>query len=297
MHFKKRTGIAWLTIGISVAAASVADAQVNGGFETGTFSGWTTTGDDQIQTSALGTGPEQGTYDALIATRTDGSVNAGVPPGVGVSKSVLQTALHLSSPGLSAVGNGTPVLGSAITQSLSLTAGQRVTFDWDFLTNQVFYDVPDGIYQPPDPANDDFSFATLIKGTSTGPITKLADVFYGYAPAANPAGFVTGFSETSANDPFFEETLFHTTTLTAPTTGTYLLGFGVVNATTNATANGGNSALLIDDVRVSAAVPEPSSCLALATLGLGFLRVRRPRKSAKTANGQQHPSAASRGLP
>jgi hypothetical protein len=53
----------------AIAAVQPASAQlVNGGFETGNFTGWATTGNASIQTSAFGSGPTEGTFEALLST-------------------------------------------------------------------------------------------------------------------------------------------------------------------------------------------------------------------------------------
>ena len=68
---------------------------VNGGFETGTLTGWNTLGNTSIQTAAYGTAPTQGTYQALI---TNGSGS--------VSDANLETFLGLSTGALDGLGNG-----------------------------------------------------------------------------------------------------------------------------------------------------------------------------------------------
>jgi hypothetical protein len=53
---------------ILVPGSAFADSIINGGFETGNFTGWSTIGDAIVLTSALGTPPAGGTYQALVTT-------------------------------------------------------------------------------------------------------------------------------------------------------------------------------------------------------------------------------------
>ena len=247
-------------------------AQTNPGFESGDFTGWNSYGDALVLGANLGTGPAEGKHDAFVASATDGSVNTAVPVGLGVSSAVAESDLALSTGSLAAVGNGSALLTSAISQSIALVAGQTVSFQWDFLTNQTYFD---GTNQSiaPDAGNNDFAFFST-SGASAG-VSKLADTFYGYAvDGSSPAGFDSGFTVTNVNNPFVSETGFHTFSLTAATTGNYLLGFGVSHAVSG-TDNGINSALLIDNIQVSAATPEPASLLALGGLCAGLMRRRR----------------------
>ncbi|MGB0631274.1 MAG: hypothetical protein ACPGRZ_11325 [Alphaproteobacteria bacterium] len=58
-------------------ASSTAAMPVNGGFESGSLAGWTSVGDVGVATSAFGTGPATGTYQALLTTR---SADQGAEP-------------------------------------------------------------------------------------------------------------------------------------------------------------------------------------------------------------------------
>lgn len=262
--------------------AMPASAQVtNGGFESGggSYSGWTVVGDTTIQTSSLGTGPTEGTHDALLASQTDGSVNNSVPPGTGVGPSSLESALGVNSGTLQAIGNGTPLLGSVTVQQISVVAGQHILFDWDFLTNQVYNDGTPDSYAPRSD-NNDFAFFTLTPVGSPGSahVGKLADTFYGFvANSGAPGGFQTGFTITPVTNPFISETGFQTMDYAPAASGNYILGMGVVHASTGID-DGINSAVLVDNVRLTT-VPEPATCSLLAALcGGALLRRRRGAK-------------------
>ena len=278
MSFTNGRGALVTTAIFLIVACGPASAQItNGGFEQsgGSFTGWNRAGDTLIQTSSLGTGPAEGTHDALLATATDGTVNPDVPAGSGVGGAALEAFLGVSTGTLAGVGNGTPVLGSAITQTFALQAGQQLTLQWDFLTNQTYNDGTSDSY-PPTTANNDFAFVTILRPAAGQQITKLADTFYGYVnDSGAPGGFITGFTLTPATNPFVSETGFHTFSFTAATTGTYTLGIGAVHVT-NSPDNGINSAILVDNVTV---VPEPASCLVLGAMALAATaRRRRPRR-------------------
>jgi hypothetical protein len=281
MTFTRTRGALAALAVFSFVACGPASAQVtNGGFEQsgGTFTGWNRAGDTLIQTSSLGTGPVEGTHDALLATATDGTVNADVPAGSGVNGSTLETFLGLNAGAIAAVGNGSPLLGSAITQTVNLQAGEQLLLQWNFLTNQAYNDGTSSSYAP-STANNDFAFFTLLSPSAGPQITKLADTFYGYVndPSA-PGGFITGLTITPSTNPFVSETGFHTFSFTASTTGSYTIGIGAVHVT-NSPDNGINSAVLVDNVRV---VPEPASCLVLGVMALGAtVRRRRARRDTQ----------------
>lgn len=218
---------------VSVFCPSPSQAAVlNGGFETGNFSGWTTTGNTSIQTSAYGSGPSEGSYQALLSTTEDSPV----------SSSDLETFLGLPSGSLNGLGNGETFQGSAIQQAFTANAGQVLNFDWNFLTNEG----------TPSPFFNDFSFVTI------GSLSKLADTSATFS--LSPTRL---YADT--NKRFESETGFKTFSYTVPTTGTYTLGIGV----TNVGDVYGVSGLLVDKVALSTtSVPEPNSTLGVLTLGI-----------------------------
>lgn len=275
-RFGSRALRAAFGIGSLLAAGSVWAQVTNGSFEDGggSFSGWSTSGNATIQTGALGSGPTHGTFDALLATATDGT--GGVPPGLGSSGADLETFLGLSAGTLAGLGNGTPLLGSAVRQSFSVQAGERLSFDWDFLTNQTYND---GTNQSiaPSLGNNDFAFVMVRPSGGSASVAILADTFFGYVNDPNaPGGFITGFQITPASNPFISETGFLTWSMQAGQDMTMDLAVGVLHVTTGVD-NGVNSAVLVDNVRIDP-VPEPASLLALSgALAYGAVRRRRSR--------------------
>jgi hypothetical protein len=138
--FRSKPGLIAVLALASISAAFPADAAIiNGGFEAGSFTGWTAIGDTRIVTSAFGSGPTSGAFEALAE---GGSGGASVP--------ALETFLGLPGGSLNALGNGVTHGGSAIQQTFGANAGQTLTFAWNFITDE----------QPPSIFND-FAFWSL----------------------------------------------------------------------------------------------------------------------------------------
>ncbi|MFB2771015.1 hypothetical protein ACE1AT_17235 [Pelatocladus sp. BLCC-F211] len=180
---------------------------INSSFESSDFTGWTTLGATTIETPAFNSGPSEGTSQALLSTG-----------GVTFSDTIIETFLGLETGSLDNFGNGDVTQGSAIRQTFTANAGDILTFDWNFLTNesaQVF-------------SNNDFSFVSISSES------ELAD---------------TTFSSlvTSSTTEFFAETGFQTFSFTIPTAGTYTLGLGVVDVGDNTIDSG----LLVDNVTLT----------------------------------------------
>lgn len=137
-----------------------------------------------------------------------------------VSDTALENFLGQPSGTIDGLGNGNATEGSAIKQTFAASAGQTVTFDWNFLTNEA---------TPNTPFND-FAFVSVrpLGGTST-----LADTNSRFPLLGNNAQF---------ND----ETGYNTFSYEIPTTGTYTLGLGVVDVGDTIV----NSGLLVDNVNV-----------------------------------------------
>jgi len=251
MMLKFSIGIVVAMVVLGLPCASAADIIVNGGFENG-FTGWSTTGITSIQTAAFGSGPTQGTQDALMESG-DGSgftTAAGLASFLGLSAGVLQ-----------GIATDQVTGGSAINQTITVNARDALTFDWNFLTNEAT-----ALSGGASTSFNDLAFVSLSSG-GTGTATKLADTFSSF---------------TSSSTKFAAETGFSTQTITFATGGTYTLGFGVVNVTDQF----GDSGLLLDNVNVTpavSAVPEPST-LVTTSIGVGFMGLgywwRRRRQAA-----------------
>lgn len=138
--FKLPFSILITAIAFGVSTAKTVQAAVlNGGFETGTYSNWTTNGSTTVEDSEFGVTPVEGIYQAVLETLQDGT---------GVSGSSLESFLGLTAGDLTSLN---VVEGSAIKQVITVNAGDVLTFSWNFLTDQ----------DPPDDTFNDFAFFTL----------------------------------------------------------------------------------------------------------------------------------------
>ncbi|MEH1935564.1 MAG: hypothetical protein V7L14_18065 [Nostoc sp.] len=207
---------------------------VNGSFETGNFTGWSTLGSTSIETATFNSEPTDGTSQALLSTG-----------GATFDDSITEKFLGLKTGSLNNFGKGQVTKGSTIQQIFTAKAGDILSFDYNFLTNEVL-----------SPINfSDFSFVSISSSSdsSINSLLELADV--------------SNATSTTSLTEFFKETGFQTFSFKLPTTGTYTLGIGVVNVGDTAFDSG----LLIDNVKFTS-VPEPSFGLlefsALALLGL-----------------------------
>jgi hypothetical protein len=143
----------------------------------------------------------------------------------------LETFLELPLGSLDSLSTDMVVEGTAIKRTFTAQAGAVLSFDWNFLTNEVTsVDDPAAL---PSPQTNDFVFVTIA------PLTLLADTFWTFV-----------LSPTS----FMSETGFETFTFILPTTGAYTLGIGVVDVGDEK----GLSGVLIDNIQFSPAL-SPSS--------------------------------------
>jgi hypothetical protein len=233
-----------------ISLGGIARATLVEGFESGTFSGSEVTiGDASIKTTYFGITAQEGTRQLLLTTinnahdgptytnqsGSDAVANANLASFFGVSSSLIRDGTAASQE------------GSGFTISLgSLTAGTTITLGYDFLTDEI----------PPGQHND-FAFYTL---TGTTGVHVIADTTSGLLhPTTDPT------------NPFALETGYQTLTININTTGTYILGLGVSDATTTDNP----SALLIDNIQVSP-VPEPTT-IAFSIAGAALLVALRSR--------------------
>jgi subtilisin family serine protease len=178
----------------------------NGNFETGNLTNWETIGVANIESSDFGSGPVEGTSQAFLSN-TNGAV----------SDANLESFLGLTPGSLDSLGNGNATEGSALKRTITVSAGDQLTFDWNFLTNEG----------TPSSFND---FAFISIGTTDS--STLASTNSSFVPSSTIFPSETGFG-----------TFSHTFT----TGGTYTLGLGVLDVADTVADSG----LLIDNVSVN----------------------------------------------
>lgn len=235
-----------LSVATLFGLESSAEAIVlNGGFETGDFSnGWIPIGDASIVTDAYGVAPVEGSFQALITTRS-----GSVPDTCSIFYPVcLESFLELPPGTLDTLEPKGVVEGSAIKQTITVRAGDTLSFSWNFLSNETLFD-------------DDPTTFNDLAFISIGKVLKIAD---------------TSDLISLSNTRFHTESGYRTFSYQFTQGGTYLLGIGVLDA-----EDGNNffpSGLLIDNVEIRS-VPEPITIVgSLVALGIGALLKKRHSK-------------------
>ena len=230
-----------IAVGNVMISASAEAAILNAGFENG-FNNWTTVGNVSIDNGAIGITPPFGSSQALLTTGT-GAAPAGTIP-------TLETALGLAPGELDANPLFQAFEGSAVVQEITVAAGETISFNYNFLTN-------DSNATSPLPLPRDYAFVVL-----DGTVISLADTSSSSLAASSTA--------------FAQENGYQTYTSDPLAAGTYTLGIGVVDIQDNAV----DSALLVDAPQDDEPVttPEPASTagvLLLLTFATGSLLKRK----------------------
>jgi hypothetical protein len=207
-------------IGVFVPSAKA--VIINGGFEsTPDFSGWSTIGNTSLQQSDFKP-PAEGVNQALLSNNPQPVLGSS---GAVTDIPMLDAFFNLGAGALEARGAQS---GSGVKQTFFATAGDTVTFKYDFATNES---------TTPSRNSQDEGFFTLV--TPAGGAATLV----GLATPSSPAEAGTPVLQ-GINSYFNTETGYLTGSIPISSTGTYTLAFGVSNVgnTTN------SSGLLIDAV-------------------------------------------------
>ena len=237
-----------LTGVLLLSLAGIARATLVEGFESGSFSGAeAVSGDAGIRGTYFTIAPTEGTKQMLLTTinNTSDSPQTNQSGGNAVPVTTIGSFLGEST---SSIRDGIAAgqEGSAFTINLgTLNAGDIVTFNYDFLTNEI----------APGQHND-FAFWELNSGT----IHVFSDTNSGLLHATDPSNMV-----------FALETGYQTVTINITATATYMLGIGVMDATTTDNSSG----VLIDNIQVSP-VPEPTT-IGFTFAGAALLAALRRR--------------------
>ncbi|NEN89951.1 MAG: trypsin-like serine protease [Okeania sp. SIO3H1] len=219
----------------------------NGNFEDG-FNGWGVLGATTIQS-------RQG-RNANTPASNDDSKGLIINELLATPDDEVEEFLGLSEGSLEELSGSWVPEASAIKQTFKAEAGDILTFDFNFLTDEF---TPDDLF-------NDFSFVSLTSDVLDNPFLELlADTF---------SDFV------DSDTVFFSETGYQSFSYEITQAGTYTLGLGVADAE----GFGVDSGLLIDNVTLAStaeptSTPEPTTAIGLFASVFGaFSLLKRKRK-------------------
>ena len=196
----------------------------NNSFETGNFSSWNTIGDTSIETEDLGIFPTDGASQALITSGVSDS-------GGSVVDLDLEEFFDLPIGSLDGIAGSDATEGSAIKQTFTAEAGDVISFDWNFLTNE----------STPNETFNDTGFLSI-----NGFTFELADTN-------------ADFSDAPDVERFNSQTGTQTLTFSIATAGTYTIGFGAVDVGDSVVDSG----LAIDNINITSSGISNSSIASL----------------------------------
>ena len=261
---KKLISVALASLLLAAFSSSAAPI-VNGRFETGTFSGWTGGGIYTAVVDSTAGGPMiQGQYSALLVSRVQPGTCDFDPWGEGCPISPPIPFPSTPPPGPTLANpypNDTQLSDagfhplrqeskSELGQDFEARAGDHLTLDWRWVTNDSPFPVP------PHPA-DDAIFLIVSGGTF---VATAADLL----GSCGPAPPITGFRHHSTGC---------SVDLTVPFDGIWSLYISVGQVEDLLYSSG----VLIDNVRIRN-VPEPSGVLLLLVGATGIAWARRRKQ-------------------
>lgn len=247
MRWKRVLFAAWVAVG--VAASACGTGVYNPGFDLGDLTGWEAIGTASVVDGGFGVTPIDGTRQALL-NNGDG---VDFPTAATIDELAAFVGVTVDQLEALTVNDWLGTRGSAIRQQVTVKAGERLHFYWDFLTNerQAYEQDPTG-----GAVFDDTAFFFVTPGDAQ----RLAGAFDGATPSANLIDSATVF---------FHETGYGDFTYQFDFEGTYHVGFGVMHGVDSGVASG----LLIDAVTIYAPAPA-TVAMGCVLLGLQALRRR-----------------------
>jgi hypothetical protein len=186
----------------------------NSGFESGVFGPeWTTAGAAAIVNKVDGVVAPEGMWQATVSNFTSPVSVAALTAFLGRPETSLDTLI-----------GGNVVEGSAIKRTVQASAGQVLSFQWNFFTDES---VNSSSY-------NDFSFVSLVGPGGVNKLQVLASTFDSFVALPSSASFnrMTGY---------------RTFSYVIPTTGTYTLAIGACDFAYSFT----DSQIVIDDLQLT----------------------------------------------
>jgi hypothetical protein len=243
-----RAPLSSLLAALLLAAAAPARATfVNGSFETGDTSGWSTTGAVSVVDATFGVTPSDGSMQILVSTGSGAVDAATLESAMGLGAGFLLDRL----PEIFPKTKGTTVPeGSAFQQTIVADPGDVIEFDWNFLTDEVL----------PEQTRSDFLFYD-VSGVETGVLSHAR---------LQPDDFLPSASI------FTSESGYQTAQIAIPSGSTPGASYVVTVGVADVEELFGDSGAVIDGFRLQKA-PEPGSfgLLAGGLLALAWRARRR----------------------
>lgn len=237
--------VSFLGVGSLLSPQPASAIIINGSFESSptVLTGWNLNGVVSMQTASFGVTPTNG-FNQALATTGNGSLSTnntgGLEDFLGVPLGIFDNP---SDPFYGAAAQG-----SAIYQSFAAQAGDTVTLDWNFLTN--------------DTAQPDYAFLFLAKDSDLGTLT-----YNDLIKLNSSAGLISLTSVFCQPTSPCEQTGYRPYSASITSSGTYVLGVGVVDVLDT----DGDSGVLLDNVKLNQSgtnVPEGSTLGGLGLMGL-----------------------------
>jgi len=249
---------AWILAALLYAAAPAGAVTINPGFEDGNTTGWTTVGGASVVGSEIGVAPTEGSFQLLMTTGTNAVSPRATETAMGLLNNWIRQFFRDQVNRQGESRGRWPEEGSAVQQSFDVVAaGDFVTFDWNFLTDEFIRD----------PSDPDL-YTDFLWGYIEGPSTTQEIVF----AHVNQAGIFS-----TSGSAFALETGYQTFSFTFTEAGAYTLTLGV-NDIEDVDYNSG---VVFDGFRLIRG-PEPDTFLLVAAglMGLNWHAQRRSRVRA-----------------